>query len=318
MRSNPRQQRLNLFKRGNTRCPICLLPFAENDVRDGRSVTLEHAPPKAFRKDFNLKSIPLCLTCVECNNAAGRGMDQAAFDASRKPKSYVEVQGVPHTVSISIRDGAVPHIRMESRSLSFPSDLNPRDFKLIVKLQNPRCVNASWLKSAYLSVFSILGPYGYRYAEGDAVRQVRKQIMNPEKEIIKRIPLGDHSDRAGDWIFMNCESPRPCWAVNFGVCVVFLPTSWDTSFYDDPERFPLDRKIELGRGHFWKRSKFGYYGVRSVLFDNKDKLEMSLGANPFGSDIILDPDGARQRFVLADYRGQSVTMLPVNTQLPRN
>ena len=106
-------------------------------------MTLEHAPPKAFRKEFNLKSIPLCLTCAECNNAAGRGMDQAAFDASRNPKSYVEVQGVPHTVSMSIRDGAVPHIRMEARSLSFPSDLNPRDFKLIVKLQNPCYVNAS-------------------------------------------------------------------------------------------------------------------------------------------------------------------------------
>ena len=39
MRSSLRQQRLNLFKRGNTRCPICLSPFTENDVREGRSVT---------------------------------------------------------------------------------------------------------------------------------------------------------------------------------------------------------------------------------------------------------------------------------------
>ena len=39
------QSRLKLFDRGNTRCPICLMPFKRDAVEEGLYVTLEHAPP---------------------------------------------------------------------------------------------------------------------------------------------------------------------------------------------------------------------------------------------------------------------------------
>jgi hypothetical protein len=71
-RKTGRSHRLKLHGRGNTACPLCFTPFTSAEASSGRSVTLEHVPPKA------LGGKALCLTCKSCNAGAGRDVDQLA------------------------------------------------------------------------------------------------------------------------------------------------------------------------------------------------------------------------------------------------
>ena len=173
-------------------------------------MTLEHVPPRSFRQKFNVRSIATCLTCNDCNNDAGKGIDQAAIDSLEPPKVHVKIDGVSHVASLRRGDGEYV-ITMEKppRVPLYPYD-KERDYEFTVKLVKPRFVAISWLKSAYLSVFSLLGKHGYRYAEGEAICQVREQIMNPSKEIIKSIPLFGPCKPECDWIYMNRDSDFPC------------------------------------------------------------------------------------------------------------
>ena len=58
-----------------------------------------------------------------------------------------------------------------------------QSFSLIVAKPNSHYASVPWLKSAYLSVFSLLGMHGYMYAKSKAVERVRKQIMKPKEEV---------------------------------------------------------------------------------------------------------------------------------------
>ena len=44
-----REQRLRLYRAGNSRCPICLAAFTEPEVERGEAVTLEHVPATVVR-----------------------------------------------------------------------------------------------------------------------------------------------------------------------------------------------------------------------------------------------------------------------------
>lgn len=311
-RTRPRQQRLNLFKRGNTRCPICLSSFTKKDVIAGESVTLEHVPPSAFKREFGINSMPLCLTCADCNNMAGRQADQAAVKALQELKAHIKIRGVSHAGTFSLQGGDVPHIQIRSKPRVSPVDyrnLQAEDLKFSVKVPNPRYVDASWLKSAYLSVFALLGRMGYRYAEGEAICRVREQIMNPDKEIIGRVPYGNVAEYGGDWIQMHRESPGPCWIVNFGPSAVLLPASWNTSLYDDPNLFREGGQFKLATSYFFDRFKFGDYPVASVSYDDQESLSAVLGENPFG--VSASVNGVTKHFVVADFRGRLVSLLTV-------
>ena len=310
--TKPRQQRLNLFKRGNTRCPICLSSFTKNDVLAGESVTLEHAPPRAFKRDFGINSMPLCLTCANCNNTAGRQAYQEAIQALRAPNVDINVRGVSHAGSLSLQEGDVSHFQVRSKRRRSPCDyrnLQAKDLRFSVKLTNRRYVNASWLKSAYLSVFALLGKMGYQYAEGQAICRVREQILHPEKEIIGRIPYGNIAKYGGDWIQMHRESPGPCWIVNLGASAVLLPASWNTSIYDDPDLFREGAQFKLATSYVFDRFKFGEYPVASVSYDDQESLGTDLAENPFGVDASVN--GVAKHFAVADFRGRGVTHLTV-------
>ena len=68
-------------------------------------------------------------------------------------------------------------------------------FQISFKFPKLRLAVVSHLKSAYLSVFSLLGRHGYRYAESKALLPVRQQIMNPGEEVIQE----HFACKAGDW-----------------------------------------------------------------------------------------------------------------------
>ena len=57
-------------------------------------------------------------------------------------------------------------------------------FEMSFSRPQSRYTNVSWLKSAYLSVFSLLGTCGYIFAESSAIRRVREQILKPESDVI--------------------------------------------------------------------------------------------------------------------------------------
>lgn len=276
-------------------------------------MTLEHTPPRSLKKGLNVRSVPLCLTCAHCNNTAGRRIDQAASIALKPPKAHVKICGVSHVGSFLGREDGRNIIEMKSRPrVPLGQGLKTDELEVTLKLVKPRFVAVSWLKSAYLSVFSRLGEHGYRYAKGEAIRQVREQIMNPGKEIIKNIFVGGPGEPQGDWLYMSRGPELQCYVVSFGSVTVLLPPAWDTSFFENLGENWND-PFDFSDGIFWKRSRFGWNIVASFSVAKEHPPEKTLGPSPFGRDIRVVENGRNRDYVVADIRGLDVTLLPAKT-----
>ena len=87
-RKASRDRRMKFFGLGNTHRPICLVPFTEDDVRTGRGVTLEHAPPRT------VGGREVCLTCEPCNRRASATSDQAVKRTNSPPEVEIETSGI--------------------------------------------------------------------------------------------------------------------------------------------------------------------------------------------------------------------------------
>ena len=59
-----------------------------------------------------------------------------------------------------------------------------KSITLSIKQPPENHIAVSWLRSAYLLVFSLLGPAGYRYAESESICPIREQIRNPDTELV--------------------------------------------------------------------------------------------------------------------------------------
>ena len=318
-RIKTKQQRLNLFNRGNTRCPICLASFTKSEALAGKSVTLEHVPPKSFQREFGIRSMAACLTCADCNNSAGRQADQLALKALQTPKVRITIQGIPHAGSLTVGQDGVLQFEMTSRLRDAKIDyfnLEAKDYEFSITMPDPNYARASWLKSSYLSVFSLLGKHGYRYAEGSATCKVREQIMNPGKEIIQHPFLGNIPDQGDDWIGIQREPPGPCWMVKLGDWVIMLPASWDTFFYDGP--IQDGQKFSIDLSCYWKRVKFAEGPVTSVSFGDETPLETILGKNSLGVTVrsVHEDNTPLRYYALADFLGRDITLLPVKAPDP--
>ena len=240
MSSTLKEQRLRLFNRGNGRCPICLAQFTEPDVDEGKRVTLEHVPPRSFGG----ASIAMCLTCADCNSAAGR-VEHGAAEVQRG-KVQIRPEGLPkHTAYMT--DLNVSERRATLRMSRLRTGISERDFSKALLSGNP--VQISWkhpkphlasvplLKAAYLSVFSLLGVDGYEYAEDEALADVRRQIRTPRAVIIPKFSTRTPTAwPSGYDIILSRE--LPCWAVRVGERVVMLPTEGDDSLYDRLQELP--------------------------------------------------------------------------------
>ena len=305
-KSSPRNQRLHLYRLGNDRCPICLASFSENAVEVGQAVTLEHVPPKGL----SAKSIAMCITCARCNRTAGKGVDQAAIRLGRQKREGMKVDvdfpGTP-TVTGKVMLGS-RKILVHGRSGDSPPQLKVGEsIKLSVWQPNPRFAAVSHLKSAYLSVFSLLGPSGYRYAESKALLRVREQIMNPADEIIKHfaykvVESGLYSDG------ITMDRDRQHWAVKIGDCFVFLPKGGDDNFY---ERAKVAFNVGHGiNGIFWHPVKFSSQHQILAMFKEDFAIKANCGAdNLFGSDSHVVVDNVEAQCVVADHQGLEVTLV---------
>ena len=301
-----RQQRLRLFKMGNDRCPICLTFFTERDVEQGAAVTLEHVPPKSFK----VRSIAMCLTCFDCNNSASR-VEQAAVEARREPKARIEIPGLPiQTGYISVDASGRINVRLSKSRVSRDAISKVMEqIKVTLKVPNSRHVSVPWLKAAYLSVFSLLGVHGYRYAEGEAIERVRKQIMNPADEVIRHFAFEAPSTWQEDGIAIN-RTQTPCWAVKMGDCIVLLPRSWDQSLYDWTGSMPSSNvNVTIGGGPLWYPVKFGEQRVGSIAFQEGCHPRETLSEDLFGLPGQVTQGDKTASFFFADYSGQEVTVI---------
>ena len=331
MSASLRKRRLALFARGNDKCPICLTLFTKRDVELGKA-TLEHVPPKAFGVD----SIAMCLTCKACNNSASR-VEQVAAAAHQDEQKLqitiprlVDEKGKPlfHTGYGTISGKNSMLLRMGPLRVSeseFGDAMRSGEINVKFVVPTAHYTNTPMLKAAYLMVFSLLGVHGYRYAAGSALKNVRRQIMEPGKEIIPRfafkLPEGVWPE--GRNVFLSREIP--CWAVRVGEIVVLLPRSWDTSFY---ERISgLDPAEVTMRGELRCPSvKFGQMSVMAVPARTSDDFDP---LKTFGEDLFGAPGEVTQKnvetqkrvkvsFVVVDCGSWGITALTTSVAaLPR-
>ena len=303
--------RLRLFEAGNNACPICLKMFSKNDVEDGASVVLARIPLTAFTMD---ESVEACLTCSDCGS---RGVEPAVASQLLRTRAQLEVGGAVLQADMKIdEDGTInarirehqdtARARAHREAMSKGEDMTisftaPRD---------PRAAMVTWLKLSYLSLFSLLGVHGYRYARGAAVERVREQIMRPDEEIIRHFTVKcEEAEVSG--ILMNHDSIQ-CWAVIMSGVAVLLPRGWDTSFYDRIDDNWVT-KGTLGGGPLWFPAKFGSVVSGSIQFKEGYDPSQAVGGKDrlFGLRGRAEGEGRVSEFIVADWSGQDVTTLSV-------
>ena len=310
MSRTPRQIRRDLFNVGNDKCPICLRGFTEPAAWKGAEVTLEHVPPRSFKAG----GFAMCLTCGDCNNSAS-GMEMAVVEAQREQKVRLELPGLPiHTARISVDEKGNINSQLSKLRVSqevFSESLrSASSITLTGSLPSPHYASVPWLKAAYLSVFSLLGKHGYKYARGEAIKRVRSQIMNPRQAILRHFALDAPSDwREKDGILMN-RAQRPCWAVKMGDRLVLLPGGWDTSFYEWVEsRAEQGDEMRLAGGPFWYPVRFGRLRVISILFREGYDPRKQAGTDLFGMTGKVTRGDRVMPVVVADYAARYVTAM---------
>lgn len=313
-RELPRDQRLRLFRAGNDRCPICMSPFTGRDVEQGEAVTLEHVPPRSFEAG----GIAMCLTCSDCNRRTGR-VEQVVIETNRsaarnEEKVQLNVAGLPALAAYAtVTEESGVDLRISGRRDVTPGAFEEafgealrkkRPLTLKWRAPTPHYTSVPWLKAAYLSVFSLLGRLGYRYAEGEAVERVRRQILNPGDNVIPRFSAKTLAAPETDGIIASRATS--CWAVKTGKHLVLLPRSWDRSFY---ERFSGLPEITVKGDSVWRPVKFGRSQVVSATVrEDLDPMELC-GGNLFGIRGELTVPGAKASCVLVDRSGQDITAL---------
>ena len=337
-RKKGRQSRMGLFHCGNTRCPICLIPFTKDAVEAGLAVTLEHVPPKALSGSVR------CLTCTDCNQSAGRSLDQAVAlrnnairdrELGRGIKMEIDVCGTKHTTYFSpegiAKDSLDSRIAISPNARRLVSELPGRKFLLLAELKRgpvwdvskgitltikqpqPNRVAVSLLRSAYLLVFSLLGRVGYRYAESEAVRPIREQIMKPEDELVPSLLCDVSRLKAPNELIIMNNWQRPfCWLVKIGNMGVFLPHGGTAEHYRAVLEMP-DQIKPIGLLG-WHPSKFGTNGLFDLSL-RKDSTQV--GNDLFGQEVTIAGDGFERKCIVVNQQESLCTFMPSSPTVRR-
>ncbi len=310
-RKSRQDQRLYLYDLGNDRCPICLSSFDRSAVKHGKEVTLEHVPPKGLARN----SIAMCLTCAKCNNDAGKGSDLAAISLARQIRSGLDLRvDFPDTPPMTGKwplDGKISIFGRPGLNPPISSDMT---FNIKYSLPKSEYAAVSYLKSAYLSVFSLLGPNGYTYAKSKSLLNIRNQIMNPLENMI-----GNYAYRSTaldvdiNGILMNREQQH--WAVKIVDCIVTLPRGGDESFYKRAGALETGNRGAFN-GPFWNLIKFGLDHRASSTVKESIDIKAHFGIeNLFGIvDEVVDSRGNKREYVVVDHQGSNVSLV----ELPRD
>ena len=328
-----RDRRQRLFQRGNTQCPICLTSFTRALVRSGNKVTLEHAPPKT------LGGRVACLTCADCNNSASR-FDRLAKMVEEAKDDHLSGRGT--RVEMDFFGGGIVsgYVRPKDEEMAarfakqpVPTSINQlrggvmqlpalplgpeldysKGIRFRIRQPNPHSVAVSWLRSAYLLLFSLLGREGYRYAKSGALGPIREQIMNPSRIVIKGCLNGSISGLdfpVDPVIMMNYGHKPPFWAVKMGDRCVFLPCGGSLERFQGLTQKPIDMSVAGDRTAFWSSPQFGLAPTLGgpLPIDNN-----TYGSTDFVG-AILDVEmneGHIWEWIIVDYMTNEITALPL-------
>ena len=263
----------------------------------------------------------MCLTCVDCNHGASEAERAVAEELRVKTDGRWVTLSVPGQPELSGRLKVDPAGNMafsaskpRTSAGEFHAALRSGEFTISGFEPKPHFARMPWLKAAYLSVFCLLGKYGYRYALGSAVEPVRRQIMGP-REKITRYPVirgMSHPGWQRDSILMN-RAGRPCWLVKMGERLVPLPTSWDEPFYEwVEEEWAASSgpdgaaKITVEGGPLWYPAKFGQIRVASITLGDGSNPRDTIG---FAAQAHATQGDKTVPFVFADYSGHEATVM---------
>jgi hypothetical protein len=227
-------------ERGIYVCPLCGWGFTP--------AALEMNPPLLSLEDVPTRAVGgrrLVLTCRKCNSKAGHGIDKAvaARDEARriedallrKKTSYtrpgrIELEGLVTNADISITPLATtiivpvqrnnPPIRDEQIRL-WQERTSKRNLNFTLSFPLPgfseRKARLGDLKSAYLAAFAV---FGYHLAFHPRMHIVRRQLWEPDSELITQAWLPNRKGRQGVFIM---KAPVSCLAVSLRLHDVILP-----------------------------------------------------------------------------------------------
>lgn len=189
-------------------CPLCLSQFEEEDLisnESKNSLTEEDAPPAS------LGGSRIALTCKKCNSHCGHEIDYQLklFTENYENKKFLK--GSVQLGTITDQDSEPTNVKLTSRGDGFlevrqnkkhnnplflnqfisrlTKDKNVHFIPKKTKLDSKK-VEYALLKTNYLITFS---KFGYLFLLDKAYDNIRKQILNPDQEIIKRsLTLSNH------------------------------------------------------------------------------------------------------------------------------
>lgn len=168
------------------RCPLCLR-LADRTAVESGLLTMEHVPPKC------VKGTRMLLTCKPCNDRAGSEWD-AHLPLAEALRRFGTERAVPIPSILTIGD--IP-IRGETtfdgkllRHIGISKQNDPREIAALNQLGGPQegdeirfeasirddvlqRARVSWMRSAYLCAFALLG---YRYILRPTLDPVRAEI----------------------------------------------------------------------------------------------------------------------------------------------
>ena len=297
--------RLRLYDRGNVKCPICLAAFTRKQTSAGKVVTLEHVPPKFLGGQAR------CLICKACNAETGRDIDQIAAASKQPTKVTVNILGKHDSFYLSKEGKEITpafggYTQQDMRKLR---DSKSGTFTMSLRIPNRQAVATSWLKSAYLAVFSLLGPVeAYEYVRSKALVTVRQQILDPLNHGAAGnyvdVGLGDIPNKD----ILLVADPVPCWMIKIDDKIVVLPLDGDNTV-DEPLselRRCADAKSLLCRANAsWMFQTFGKFNTIGVHLEGADRMGSLLGLTIRG---IL-PNGRAVEGTCIRHMGEYATLL---------
>ncbi len=241
-------------------CPLCLSGCSE--IRD---LTFEDVPPKS------VGGRPVVLTCLECNNHAGRlldpharaGEDAREFAAGRRDirvtvwdedirvaatlrmiEDGLLFTGIENDRSSNPEHHKAFFKKLDSAALSGSSDYS---FRMIIRNRHNLWADyLSWLRAAYLISFAALG---YNFILRSVFDPLRFQILHPGirelPKVLGHAPGSPPNARMLAYVFEPKELKSIL--VQFGDRLLFLPdlTAGTDCFEELARNIPVESQIRF-------------------------------------------------------------------------
>ena len=234
----------------------------------------------------------------------------------------VDILGKRDTFMLS-REGkalTTPFAGYSKRDWEILENSPSRQFTMSLRIPNRDVVAVSALRTAYLALFSLLGPAGYEYIRGSALAPVRQLIAGPLREGIARY-VGAVPQGTPDRDILLITEPAPCWMIKVEGQLVTLPLEGQSQtsapLWDWHKRTGRNSVPVAGRAS-WAFQTFGTLQAVPVHLAGADKSGSLVGLWISGKL----PHGQLLQGVCIRHAGESAMLLCANpvarhSRLPR-